>query len=350
MAEAAVRLTRWAECAGCAAKLDARLLGDALDALGTPAHPRILVGLATRDDAGVYQLSEDLALVQTVDFFPPVVDDPFDFGRIAAANALSDVYAMGARPVTAMNLVGFPADELPAAVLHAILRGAQAVLDEAGVALIGGHSIVDKGVKFGLAVTGTVDPHCLITNAGARPGDVLVLTKPLGVGIIATAAKHQRAPRAAIAAATAAMTRLNRAAAEAMRAAGADACTDITGYGLLGHALEMAEASGVTLVIDQHRVPHFAEALALLRAGTTFGGLAANRGAFGDKVEFAGAVAEIWRDLLLDPQTSGGLLVALPAAQAGPYVARLHAGGDPAAAVIGRVEAYRTGAQLRVQP
>ncbi len=343
------RLTRWTDCAGCAAKLDARTLAQTLEAVGPVRDPRVLVGPDTGDDAGVYRLADDLALVQTVDFFPPVVDDPLDFGRIAAANALSDLYAMGARPLTALNLVAFPAAELPAQVLHTILRGARTILDEAGVTLLGGHSVVDAGIKYGLAVTGTVRPERVITNAGARPGDALVLTKPLGVGVITTAARQDRAAPGLIEAATEVMTRLNRAAGEHMLEAGAHACTDITGYGLLGHALELAEASGVALRIDWRAVPHFAEALALLADGITFRGLAANREAFAGRVRFGDDVPRPWRDLLVDPQTSGGLLIALPESEAAALVARLRSDGDVHAAIIGRVERPMIGEHIHVE-
>lgn len=333
----AVRLTQWASCAGCAAKLEATTLAEVLRRLPRGADPNLLVGMETGDDAGVYRIGADLALVNTVDFFPPIVDDAFAFGQIAAANALSDVYAMGARPLTALNLVAFPRAGLALEVLHEILRGGAEKLAEAGVALVGGHSVADAEVKYGLAVTGLVDPARVVTNAGARAGDRLVLSKPIGVGIVATAIKHGQADAALVARVTASMTRLNRHAAECMRAHGVHAATDITGYGLLGHALEMAAAAHVSLRIAHRAVPHFAEAFALLAQGVAPGGLGANRAAFARHVDFAAGVPEAWRALLFDPQTSGGLLVALPEKEAPAYVAQLVAGGDAHAVVVGEV-------------
>ena len=331
------RLTQWASCTGCAAKMDAATLGEVLCRL-PPAHDsNLLVGLKTGDDAGVYRIAPDLALVNTVDFFPPIVDDPYDFGRIAAANALSDVYAMGARPLTAMNLVAFPREGLALEVLHEILRGGSEKLTEAGVALVGGHSVIDPELKYGLAVTGLVDPARVVTNAGARPGDVLVLTKPIGVGIITTALKQGLADARAVEAAVESMARLNRRTAELMTECEAHACTDVTGYGLLGHALEMASASGVALRIAHRRVPYFPAALELRTLGIAPGGLASNRRAFNGKVWFGDAVAGAWCDLLFDPQTSGGLLVALPANAAAAYVGALREAGVAHAAVVGRI-------------
>lgn len=333
----AVRLTQWASCAGCAAKMEATTLAEVLRRLPRASDPNLLVGMETGDDAGVYRIGADLALVNTVDFFPPIVDDAFAFGQIAAANALSDVYAMGARPVTALNLVAFPRDGLALEVLHEILRGGAEKLAEAGVALVGGHSVADVEVKYGLAVTGLVDPARVVTNAGARPGDRLVLTKPIGVGIVATAIKQARADAVLVDRITASMARLNRRASECMLAHGAHAATDITGYGLLGHALEMAAAAHVGFRIAHRAVPHFAEAFALLAHGVAPGGLGANRAAFARHVDFAADVPEAWRALLFDPQTSGGLLVALPEAGAARLVQRLAAEGVTAA-IIGRVE------------
>lgn len=335
-----VRLTSWANCAGCAAKMDALLLADALKQLPRLHDPNVLVGPETADDAGVYRIAENLALVNTVDFFPPVVDDPFTYGQVAAANALSDIYAMGARPVTALNLVAFPRDGLDPEVLYEILRGGAAKLEEAGVALVGGHSVVDAEVKYGLAITGLVDPAHMVTNAGARPGDLLVLTKPIGLGIITTAIKQGRTDPTLAKEAADVMVQLNRRAAELMLEFGACACTDITGYGLLGHALEMAAASGVRLEIEHSRVPHFPAALDLCAEGVRPGGLENNRRAFSGKVRFADSVSTIWRDLLFDPQTSGGLLIALPETNACDLLQKL---ASQDAALIGRVTAQGEG-------
>lgn len=313
---AKIRLTQWASCAGCAAKMDAGRLADILRQLPRSTDPDLLVGPETSDDAGVYRIADHLALLNTVDFFPPIVDDPYTYGQIAAANALSDIYAMGGRPITALNLVAFPRDGLPLAVLHDILRGGADKLEEAGVALVGGHTIADPEVKYGMAVTGLIDPARLITNGGAQPGDHLILTKPIGVGIITTALKQERADASLVERAATVMRQLNRTAAETMLRHDVHACTDITGYGLLGHALEMARVSGVRLHIDYRRVPHFLEALELCARGIRSSGLLSNRSAFSESVRFDDAVPEVWRELLFDPQTSGGLLIALPEAEA----------------------------------
>jgi selenide,water dikinase len=344
-----VRLTQWASCAGCAAKMDAGTLGELLRRLPSSHDPNLLVGMHTNDDAGVYRIGPDLALVNTVDFFPPIVDDPYNFGQIAAANALSDVYAMGACPLTAMNLVAFPKEGLAIEVLHEIMRGGAGKLAEAGVALVGGHSVTDPEPKYGLAVTGLVDPKRVVTNAGARPGDALVLTKPIGVGIITTALKQGVADARAVEQAVASMAQLNRRAAELMVEEGAHACTDITGYGLFGHALQMAMASGVCLRIAHRRVPHFPSALELRSRGVGPGGLDSNRHAFDRRIRFGDAVPEVWRDLLFDPQTSGGLFVAVPEAGAERLVERLAAESLGEAAVIGRVERSENGALITVE-
>lgn len=311
-----IRLTQWASCAGCAAKMDAGRLADILRHLPRSTDPNLLVGPETSDDAGVYRIADNLALLNTVDFFPPIVDDPYTYGQIAAANALSDIYAMGGRPVTALNLVAFPQTGLELGVLHDILRGGAAKLEEAGVALVGGHTVADQEVKYGMAITGLVDPARLIRNGGAQPGDRLILTKPIGVGIIATALKQERAEAMLVERAANVMRQLNRTAAETMLRHDVHACTDITGYGLLGHALAMARASGVRLRIEYQRVPHFPEALELRARGIRSSGLLSNRNAFSESVRFDDAVPEAWRELLFDPQTSGGLLIALPGAEA----------------------------------
>ena len=300
---------------------------------------RVLIDYRTSDDAGVFRLDDRRALVQTVDFFTPIVDDPFVFGRIAAANALSDVYAMGGRPLTALAIAGFPkaADR---SLLSAIFAGGLAMLTEAGVALLGGHTVQDSEIKFGYAVTGEIDPQRILANAGAQAGDVLYLTKPLGTGVIATALKFDRAPAEAIDAAIRSMTTLNRAAAEAiaaMPAGSVHACTDITGFGLVGHASEMAVASGCTLEIDAAAVPLIDGALALAK-GNTPGGARTNREHFSPNVEVLGQPDEGVIDLLYDPQTSGGLLLAVDPSHADTAAAVLrHAG--VVAARIGRAAA-----------
>jgi selenide,water dikinase len=306
-----------------------------------PTDDRVLVDYRTHDDAGVYSVSEDTALVQTVDFFTPIVDDPYRYGQIAAANAVSDIYAMGGRPLTALAVAAFPAGDIETDVIRRIFTGGLDKLREAGVALLGGHTVRDQEVKFGYAVTGTIDPRRIWSNAGARVGDVLLLTKPIGTGIIATAIKFERAPADVAEAAIASMLTLNRAAAEALaqlapqRAAVVGGCTDVTGFGLLGHATEIANASGVTLAIDAAAVPTFDGVLNLIKGNTTGGG-ATNRAHFGDRVSFAPSIDETLRALLYDPQTSGGLLVTIDPAELDTVKTVFEAAGVPAW-TIGRV-------------
>jgi selenide,water dikinase len=280
-----------------------------------PTDDRVLIDYRTHDDAGVYRISEETALVQTVDFFTPIVDDPYRYGQIAAANAVSDIYAMGGRPLTALAVAAFPASDIDADVIQRVFMGGLDKLREAGVALLGGHTVRDQEVKFGYAVTGTIDPRRIWSNAGARVGDVLLLTKPIGTGIIATAMKFERAPAPVAEAALTSMLTLNRAAADALAQLPPGvvaACTDVTGFGLLGHATEMAAASGVTLVIHADRVPTFPGVRELVAANSTGGG-STNRAHFGDAVTFASspAIDDTARALLYDPQTSGGLLVSI---------------------------------------
>ena len=288
-------------------------------------NQNVLVGFETSDDAGVFRLTPECALVQTVDFFTPIVDDPATFGAIAAANSLSDVYAMGGVPISALSIVAYPAaGDLEDLV--AILTGGAEKMAEAGCAIIGGHSVADDEMKFGYAVTGTVDPRRVLRNSGAAPGDALVLTKPLGTGVISTALKRGFTEPAHVEASTRSMLELNRASAEAALAAGAHGCTDVTGFGLIGHAREMAVASGVTLEIDAARLEFLPGAVDYARQGALSGGLKNNREFASCAVEFARELPPEIESLLYDPQTSGGLLVALPDA------ARM-----PGAHVIGRV-------------
>jgi selenide,water dikinase len=302
-----------------------------LGALPHVIDPNVLIGFDTADDAGVYRLSDDLALVQTVDFFTPIVDDPFTFGAIAAANALSDVYAMGGQPISALSIVAFPGDGSPD-ILAAILRGGLEKMREAGCAVLGGHSVSDPEMKFGYAVTGTIHPARIKPNAGARPGDALVFTKALGTGVIGTALKRGIAHPDHVAAATASMLTLNRAACEAMLRFEVRGCTDITGFGLIGHAREMAVASGVTLEIDTGAVPLLPGALEAVVAGAVPGGLANNREFASCAVEGAAAIDPAILELLYDPQTSGGLLISLSEPDAAGLVEALRG-----ATRIGRV-------------
>ncbi len=304
--------------------------------------PNTLVGFGTLDDAGVYRLSETQALVQTVDFITPVVDDPFAYGEIAVANALSDVWAMGGTPLTALNVVCFPRG-LDPQILHEILRGGLAKFAEAGVALLGGHTVDDPEIKYGASVTGLVDPAHIWTNAGARVGDVLILTKPLGTGIIATGVKQGVASSESAEAATQSMRTLNKAARDAVaRVGGAHACTDVTGFGLLGHLSHMVRESGVTAQLDAASLPTLPGARELARAGVGPGGTARNRAHFGPNVSFSPGVEAALIDILFDPQTSGGLLVSLPEDKGKALLADLGAQGI-SAALIGVIAAPSAG-------
>ncbi len=296
----------------------------------------LLVGCDSFADAGVYRLREDLALVQTVDFFTPVVDDPYQFGQIAAANSLSDVYAMGARPLTAMNIVCFPYKTQEVAILGKILQGGADKIIEAGTLLVGGHSVNDEEPKYGLSVTGIIHPDDLITNAGACPGDSLILTKPLGSGLILTAAKAEMDGPGELDAVIYAMAALNREASEAMQAVGVSAATDVTGFGLLGHAREMALVSKVAMELSFGRIPLFRGALQAAAMGLVPGGAYANRDYVMDGLKINGAVGERELDVLCDPQTSGGLLIAVRPEREKQLMAELLA-RNVAAAVIGRV-------------
>jgi selenide,water dikinase len=307
-----VSLTSLSHGAGCGCKLPAAAIGPLLSGLPTHQDPNVLVGFETADDAGVYRLTDDLALVQTVDFFTPIVDDPFDFGRIAATNALSDVYAMGGRPVSALNLVAYSLEQLGPETLKEILRGGAAIATEAQVAILGGHSIDDPEPKYGLAVTGVVHPDELLTNATAEAGDALVLTKPLGAGAVSTALK--RGLEAPLEQAVAVMTTLNKEAAEAAKHAGASALTDVTGFGLLGHLHELAAGSGLRAEIEADKVPAIDGVLELLEdpdQRAIAGGTRRNRAHAETFTTFAASVPESKRWLVSDAMTSGGLLAAV---------------------------------------
>jgi selenide,water dikinase len=319
-----------------------------LGVLPVSSDDRVLVDYRTADDAGVYRLDEKRALVQTVDFFTPVVDDPVAYGRIAAANALSDVYAMGGRPLTALAIAGFPKDA-DRALLQDIFRGGLQTLQEAGTALLGGHTVQDQEIKFGYAVTGEIDPSRVWTNAGARAGDRLILTKPLGTGVIATAIKFARAPREAADAAIRSMTQLNRAAAEALASLAPDAvhaCTDITGFGLIGHATEIARASGCLVEIEIGAVPLLEGALDLVDRNTPGGGRT-NVAHFSGGVTVPDEVDPRRLQLVYDPQTSGGLLAAVAPAHADAAMEAL-AGRGVAAYLVGQVKAVIPGSQVAV--
>jgi len=312
-----------------------------------PTDENVIVGLERADDAGVYRVSEDLALIQTVDFFTPVVDDPYAFGQIAAANALSDVYAMGGVPKTAMNLVAFPVREMDLAVLRAILQGGIDKLREAEVVLIGGHSVEDKELKYGLSVTGFVHPRRVLTKKNLRPGDRLVLTKPLGTGIVNTAIKAGLAAPGLVECVTRTMAELNRRAAEQLGRFRVHACTDVTGFGLLGHLAEMVAGSGASVRLAARAVPVFPEALDFARMGLIPAGAHRNREFREAMVEFGEGVPRDMQDVLFDPQTSGGLLISLPAEEAEPLCGRIRDQGGTAQE-IGEVTAD-PGERIRVE-
>jgi selenide,water dikinase len=331
-----IRLTRYSHGAGCACKLGSAELTQILRRLAPSADPALLVGHATSDDAAVYRLRDDLAIVVTADFFAPLVDDARTFGMIAAANALSDVYAMGGEPLLALNLVGWPRDELPFDMLGDVLEGGQMIVTEAGAVIAGGHSIDDREPKYGLAVVGFVAPDAIWTNAGAIAGDALVLTKPLGTGVIVTAAKQDRCPPVVLEAAIASMVRTNRDAMRVARASGGvHAATDVTGFGLLGHLLEMCRASRLSATLDVAAIPIMDGAAALAAAGAIPSGTRRNLDALAGEIDVGDGLDPV---LLADAQTSGGLLLAVDPA----LVERMHAslrsdGVD--AEVIGRFEA-----------
>jgi selenide,water dikinase len=334
----AIALTSLSHGAGCGCKIGAADLRPIVAGLPRPTDPRLLVGSDTADDAGVFQLTDDLALVQTVDFFTPIVDDAYAFGRIAATNALSDVYAMGGVPVTCLNLVAYPIERLGPELLAEVLRGGADAAAEAGATVVGGHSIDDPEPKYGMAVTGTVHPDRVLTNAGGRAGDVLVLTKPLGAGVVATAIKRGLADDALVARAVAVMTTLNALASEQAQAAGAHAVTDVTGFGLLNHLNELALASGLAAEVDAAAVPAIEGVLELLEAGDAIaGGTRRNRAHAEGFSVFADDVDEARRWLVCDAMTSGGLLVAVPpgaeSAVDGPVIGRLVA-GEPGAVTV----------------
>ena len=301
-----------------------------------PFDPNLIVGYDKADDAGVYRLRDDLALVQTVDFFTPIVDDPFDYGRIAALNSINDVWAMGGTPVTAMAITCFPKKGVDFSILGEIMRGGLEVLTENGVALVGGHSVDNAQIMFGYAVTGTIDPRRVAVNAGARPGDVIILTKPIGTGVISTGIKFGKAAPEVAARSVATMLLPGREAAAAMREFDVKGATDITGFALLGHAWEMACASCVTVEIDSSRVPLLAGALELAAQGMLTSGDRTNREYVGEDIEISPAVSKELRSLLYDPQTAGGLLIAIDAERAGALLSRLRQ-TYPEAAIIGRV-------------
>jgi selenide,water dikinase len=333
------RLTAEVSGGGCAAKLGPAELGGIIASLPRRRDPRVLVANETSDDAGVYRVRADLAIVNTVDFFPPIVDDPYQFGRIAAANALSDIYAMGARPITALNIVGFPSKRLAPALLGEIMRGGDERVRAAGAAVVGGHTIEDGELKYGMAVTGVIHPDRIVRNGGARKGDVIVLTKPLGTGIVATGIKQGATDPVEEAAAIESMTALNDIAGAALGRYRARACTDVTGFGLGGHAAEMIAASGaVRMELDGDAIGLLPGTARLVEAGFSTGGCKRIRAFLERKLHCAAGLAPAVVEAVVDPQTSGGLLVSLPGREAPGYVEALRRRGLRPA-VVGRIVA-----------
>jgi len=305
--------------------------------------PNLIVGMGKPDDAGVYRISDDLALILTLDFFTPIVDDPYDFGQIAVANALSDVYAMGGRPLLALNIICFPGSGMDISILQEVLRGGFDKMQEAGVLLVGGHSVDDKEIKYGLSVTGTIHPDKVLKNIGGRPGDAIILTKPLGTGIISTAIKAEVADEGAAEKIIRSMKTLNRKPAELMEDFPVHACTDITGFGLLGHACEMMEGSDAGMRIFASRVPVFSEALEYARMGLIPGGAYRNQEFRTSMVDAARGVPDDLMKVLFDPQTSGGLLILVPDVESERLLSGLHAEGIRESAVIGEITRAHAG-------
>lgn len=338
-----VKLTKLAKCAGCGAKVGAGVLAQLLGDMKVRRDPNLLVGFDKSDDASVYRVTDELALVQTVDFFPPIHDDPYIFGQIAATNALSDVYAMGGEPKLALNIMAVPRDMPPEAV-HEILRGGYDKAYEAGAIITGGHSILDDEPKYGLAVTGFVHPDKVLTNSGAKPGDVLLLTKPLGIGILTTAAKVDMASETAMSRAVELMTTLNKAARDVMVQYRVHACTDVTGFSLMGHGLELAQGSEAELHLQVDDIELMEEAVELARIGILPEGMYRNR-SYAEPYVDPGQVILAKQDVLYDPQTAGGLLIAVDPADADALYAQLR-DCVPSAQRIGTVEPYRGGKRI----
>ena len=343
-----IQLTKLAECAGCGAKVGAGELCRLLEGLKVRRDPNLLVGYDRSDDASVYRLTDELALVQTVDFFPPIADDPYTFGAIAAANALSDVYAMGGEPRLALNVMAVPED-MPAEAVHAILRGGYEKAYEAGAIITGGHSIYDREPKYGMAVTGFVRPDRLLTNSGARPGDVLLYTKPVGIGVLTAGIKGELCDRDTARMAEGLMMTLNKYARDIMVEHRVHACTDVTGFGMLGHLLEMAQGSGAQIHVEVAGLTLIPQALELARLGVLPVGLHRNR-RFAQEWVDGGQVELAVQDLLYDPQTSGGLMMAVEAEDAPALLAALRSDSRvPAPQLVGRVAPYQGGKRIFLQ-
>ena len=338
-----IKLTKLAKCAGCGAKVGAGVLSQLLEDIKVHTDPNLLVGFDKSDDASVYKVSDDLALVQTVDFFPPIADDPYTFGQIAATNALSDVYAMGGEPKLCLNIMAVPKD-MPKEAVHQLLKGGYDKVYEAGALITGGHSILDDEPKYGLAVTGFVHPDKILTNSGARPGDVLLFTKPLGIGVLTTAAKADLASGESMELALRMMTTLNKSARDVMVQYNVHACTDVTGFGMLGHLYEMAQGSDVEITLQVDHMDLIAESLELARMGVLPEGMYRNR-SFAEHAVDAGTTELAKQDLLYDPQTAGGLVMAVDPADADALLEALKP-AVPSAQRIGTVAEYRGGKRI----
>ena len=343
MSETEVKLTKLAKCAGCGAKVGAGVLAQLLEGIKVHSDPNLLVGFDKSDDASVYKVSDDLALVQTVDFFPPIADDPYTFGQIAATNALSDVYAMGGEPKLCLNIMAIPA-KMPKEAVHELLRGGYDKVYEAGALITGGHSILDDEPKYGLCVTGFVHPDKILTNSGAKPGDVLLFTKPIGIGILTTAAKAEMCSDESKALAVRMMTTLNKAARDVMVKYRVHACTDVTGFGMIGHLFEMAQGSDTQITLNVDNIDLIPEALELARNGILPEGMYRNR-TFAQAAVDEGDTELAKQDMLYDPQTSGGLVIAIDPADADACFEELKA-VVPSAQKIGYVSAYEGGKRI----
>ena len=346
MEEKSIKLTKLTKCAGCGAKVGAGVLAQLLEGIRVHHDPNLLVGFDKSDDASVYKISDDLALVQTVDFFPPIADDPYLFGQIAATNALSDVYAMGGEPKLCLNIMAVP-ETMPREAVHDILRGGYDKVYEAGALITGGHSILDEEPKYGLAVTGFVHPDKMLTNSAAHPGDVLVLTKPIGIGVLTSAGKADLLTGDTVDFMNRMMTTLNKSARDVMVRYEVHACTDVTGFGLMGHGFEMAQGSDVELHIDVQAIDLIPEALEFARMGVLPAGMYRNR-TFAEPGVDVGDTELAVQDLLFDPQTSGGLLMAVAPSDADALLSELR-GAVPSAQRIGTVAAYRGGKRIFLQ-
>ena len=340
-----IRLTDYVTSGGCACKIGPHILNRVLNAVTPVTNEHVLADMTGADDAGVYKISDQLALVQTLDFFTPLVNDPTLFGKIAAANALSDVYAMGGTPLTAMNIVGFPVPLVEQGVLTDVLNGAAAIVSEAGAAIVGGHSIENKEPIFGMSITGQVNPNEIWKNKGAQVGDVLVLTKRIGTGLMNNALKADLFPTGT-AQAIASMSTLNRVAAEVAHHFTIHACTDVTGFSLMGHSVEMASASNVTIHIKAYDIPLFDDVIEAAQMGLVPAASYGNRKAITD-VQVDANLDEVWTDILFDPQTSGGLLFSVPATEGPDLVKALHDAGVECATIVGAVESF-SGLAVRV--